>query len=263
MERRRYMTNENELRDYLERLAANLRRTRRCLREIEERHPGPVAVVGMGPRGLGPALTTWRRGDRGGPVAADWRYRVTWLSADAGAGALPGTWLLVGPELKRFRDVISQCTGAMAARGAQVDTMLVDCGTANRDVLGGLLEGALDGERLTGVVSFLGLNEAPAVLALIQALGDEGITVPLWLVAHEAPAPDPNRGDALDDPQGEFGARAAALLCSVFASAEPGLAAPRPLSAQGGRRRHAVWPAEAHRERFGSAGEAAPTPAQR
>ena len=259
------MTNENELRDYLEHLAANLRRTRRCLREVEERHPGPVAVVGMGPRGLGPALTTWRRADRGGAVTADWRYRVTWLSADAGAGALPGTWLVVAPELKRFRDVVSQCAGAMAGRGALVDTMLVDCGTVNRDVLGGLLEGALDGERLAGVVSFLGLDQAPGMLALIQALSDERITAPLWLVSREASAEDrahPDR-DVPADPQGEFGARAAALLCSVLASAEPGLAATRPLSAAGGRRRTASWSAEAHRERFEAVDEAARTPAQR
>lgn len=264
------MTNENELRDYLELVAADLRRTRRCLRGVEEKHAGPVAIVGMGERGLGPALTTWRRGDRGGPATADWRYRVTWLSADARASALPGTWLLVAPERQWLRNAASQCAGAMAGRGARVDTMLVDSGTVSRDVLAGLLEGALDGEPLTGVVSLLGLAETPATLALIQALADAGLTVPLWLLApgsraaagehtnpehaegleHTGGLERPGRRNGVGSPPGEFGARAAALLCSVLAGSEAGQAANRPVSAQSGRPGHAMWPAEAHREFF-------------
>src|SRR5580698_2501083 len=41
------MANENELRDYLKLVTANLRETRRRLREVEERIQEPVVIVGM------------------------------------------------------------------------------------------------------------------------------------------------------------------------------------------------------------------------
>jgi hypothetical protein len=239
------MTNEDELRDYLELVAANLRRTRRCLREVEEKYAGPVAIVGMGAC----ALTTWRRGDRGEPVTADWRYRVTWMpAADSGSAALSGTWLLVAPERKHFRDMVAQCAVAMAARGARVDIMLVDCAAISSDVLAGLLEGALAGESLTGVVSFLGLCETPlpdrpavpaglaGTLALVQALGDTEITVPLWMLTGDVLAGElapPDRWSGRDGLTEEFGARAAALLCTVL----PGWDADQAMARPGARRR--------------------------
>src|SRR5580698_2664803 len=44
------MANENELREYLKLVTANLRETRRRLREVEERIQEPVVIVGMGCR---------------------------------------------------------------------------------------------------------------------------------------------------------------------------------------------------------------------
>ncbi len=44
------MANEDELRDYLKLVTANLRQTRRRLREVEERTQEPVVIVGMGCR---------------------------------------------------------------------------------------------------------------------------------------------------------------------------------------------------------------------
>jgi acyl transferase domain-containing protein len=44
------VANENELRDYLKLVTANLRQTRRRLREVEERIQEPVVIVGMGCR---------------------------------------------------------------------------------------------------------------------------------------------------------------------------------------------------------------------
>ncbi len=64
----------------------------------------------------------------------------------------------------------------------------------------------------------------------------------------------------MTNPPGEFGARAAALLCSVLAGSEAGQAAHRPVYAQSGRRSPAAWPA--HRECAGAAEQAARTPAQ-
>lgn len=250
------MTNEDELRDYLELVAANLRRTRRCLREVEERYAGPIAIVGMGAC----ALTTWRRGDRSGPVTGDWRYRVTWMPGDSGSAALPGTWLLVAPPPKPFRAMVAQCALAMTARGARVDTMLADCRTASWDVLSGLLEDALAGESLTGVVSFLALGDAPrpaapgkdmtaagepsgpasleGTLALVQALAGAGITVPLWVLTPDAV--DPERTDGVTGRgtgPAELGARAAALLSPALPGWEADQAAARPAASRRLRRR--------------------------
>jgi hypothetical protein len=257
------MNNEDELRDHLEVAAANLRRTRRYLREAEQKYPGLVAIVGMG---TSPALTTWRRGDRGESVAADWRYRVTWTpAAESGSAALSGTWLLVAPAWEKFSDMVTQCAVAMAGRGARVDTMLVDCRTISWEVLAGLLEDALAGDSLRGVVSFLGLNETspperPAVpaglaatLALTEALCDAGITVPLWVLTRDAAPPGLERGDLehgdLDhgdlehgdrvsgpiDRSAESGARAAILLCTVLTRWDVDQAAAQPASAAGGQ----------------------------
>src|SRR6185437_926544 len=269
------MTNEDELRDYLELVAANLRRTRGCLRGVEEKYAGPVAIVGLGTC----ALTTWRRGDRGGAAAAGWRYQVTWLpAADPGPAALPGTWLLVAPDQRQFRAMVTQCAAAMTARGARVDTLLVDCAAISWDILAGLLESALTGESLAGVVSFLALSEPPGpggqadgqlasaagpagTLALVQALGGAGITAPLWMLTRDAAVGAPMAGDAAagdaaagdgkvsdiavsgpvsGGPGGlpaELGARAAALLCAGLPGWDADVAATGPASRRRGRRR--------------------------
>jgi hypothetical protein len=257
------MTNEDELRDYLELVAANLRRTRRCLREVEESYPGPVALVGLGTC----ALTTWRRGDRGGQASADWRYRVTWLPATGfGPAALPGTWLLVAPDQRQFRAMVTRCAAAMTARGARVDTLLVDCAAISWDILAGLLEAALAGESLAGVVSFLGLSEPPrpagqaasaaagaaGPLARVPALGGAGIAAPLWMLTRDAATGDPVADDSVaGDPvppdraggpgglSAELGARAAALLSAGLPGWDADLAAAGPASRRRGRRRAA------------------------
>jgi len=121
-------------------------------------------------------------------------------AADSGLRVLSGTWLLVAPERKQFRDLLAQCTRAMARCGAQVDAMLVDCAAISWDVAAGLLEYAQAGESLAGVVSLLALNETPlpdmptvsagraGTLGLIQALGDAGIEAPLWVLTRGAVA---------------------------------------------------------------------------
>ncbi len=149
----------------------------------------------------------------------------------------------------QFRDVVAQCAVAMAARGARVDTMLVDCAAVSWDVLAGLLEDALAGESLAGVVSFLGLSDAPppdgpaglaGTLALVEALGDAGITVPLWVVTREAAAEDHGHCGPVSgrtDPPAGFGARAATLLCTVLPGWEADQAATRPAGRRRVRRR--------------------------
>lgn len=157
---------------------------------------------------------------------------------------LSGIWLLVAPEREQFLDLFARCTRAMSGCGAQVDTMLVDCAADNRDVLAGLLEGALTGESLAGVVSLLALNQTPlpgmptvsagraGTLGLIQALSDAGIKAPLWVLTRgEAQTLGLGRVVAPENPDGwaglidpvdvpaEFDERAVALLCATLAGA--------------------------------------------
>jgi hypothetical protein len=167
------------------------------------------------------------------------------------AGALSGTWLAVAPEQKEFRGLLARIARAMTDRGARVDTMLVDCGTASGDVLAGLLECGLAGEPLTGVVSLLGLNETPltdrpamsaglsGTRELIRALDDAAIKAPLWVLTRDTvgAAPrlqawglgrvmdleHPGCWGALTDGAAEFDDQAATLLCTVLAGRDDGL----------------------------------------
>jgi hypothetical protein len=181
-----------------------------------------------------------------------------WASARAAlamnpSGALSGTWLAVAPEQKQFRDLVAQIAQAMTDRGAQVDTMLVDCSAVSGDVLAGLLEFAYAGEPPTGVISLLGLNETslpdrPAVsaglsgtLELIRALDDAAIKTPLWVLTRDTVAAAPrlqawglgrvmdlehpgSRG-SLAGPSAEFGDRTSTLLCTVLAGCDDELTA--------------------------------------
>lgn len=185
------------------------------------------------------------------------------------AGALSGTWLAVAPEQKRYRGLLARIARAMTDRGAQVDTMLVDCAAVSGDVVAGLLEYAQAGEPLTGVVSLLGLNETPlpdrpAVSAglsgtreLIRALDDAAIKAPLWVLTRDtvgaAPRLEawglgrvmdlehPGCWGALTDGPAEFDDRAATLLCTVLAGCDDGLTA--------------AWPAGADRARLQTANQ--------
>jgi hypothetical protein len=165
----------------------------------------------------------------------------------------------------------------MTAYGAQLDVMLVDCAAINPDVLAGLLEGALAGASLAGVVSLLALNQTPlpdrptvsagraGTLGLIQAMADAGVTAPLWVLTRgpaqtlglsRVVAPEQPDGwagliDLIDVPA-EFDERAAGLLCAALAGHR------RPARRDG---LAAMWSAEANRERLQAVDEAAGAPA--
>ncbi|GAB1818701.1 beta-ketoacyl synthase N-terminal-like domain-containing protein [Herbidospora sp. RD11066] len=130
-----------------------------------------------------PALASWRQRERGG--TENWRYRVTWpLLPDLGSATPTGTWLIVATPAQR--DLAAEC--ARALKTAEVVHIEVGPGEIDR------LEPA------AGVVSLLALDESAlpgattvttglaATLALLQAIGDQGIEAPLWVLTRGAVA---------------------------------------------------------------------------
>uniref|UniRef100_UPI0007853A20 type I polyketide synthase n=1 Tax=Herbidospora sakaeratensis TaxID=564415 RepID=UPI0007853A20 len=152
-----------------------------------------------------PAMASWRRRERDRSAVADWSYRVAWAPvADPAPAALPGTWLVVAPGGEPVDPAI---TRALEARGTGVVTLRVTAGEADRETF---VQKITTVGPVAGVLSLLALDEAPlaahpvvaaglaGTLALVQALGDAGITAPLWLLTRGAVAAGP--GEVLTSP---------------------------------------------------------------
>ncbi|TWF93872.1 type I polyketide synthase [Saccharopolyspora dendranthemae] len=137
---------------------------------------------------VAPALASWRDRSRAQAAVDSWRYRETWAPAPAGAGPR-GTWLLVSPAGSPEAD------WASSALGARAEVIRVDVGDDDRAALADRLAQL---PQPAGVVSLLGTSEvarpahgsSPAglvsTLLLLQALGDAGLTAPLWCVTRAA-----------------------------------------------------------------------------
>ncbi|MEV6750803.1 type I polyketide synthase, partial [Streptomyces sp. NPDC051080] len=124
--------------------------------------------------------------------ADSWRYQVTWKpTGHDAAEAVPGQWVVVC----RDADVDHPMVAALLTRGAEVVVVPVGAGdVVDREALGTRVAG-LSGE--IGVVSLLGSGETEpglAVLGLVQALGDVGVSGPLWCVTQGAVAVGPEGG---------------------------------------------------------------------
>ncbi|MFJ2581034.1 type I polyketide synthase [Kitasatospora aureofaciens] len=157
-----------------------------------------------------PALASWRRRERDRSVTEGWRYRVTWAPVtEQSSGVLSGSWLVVTPAGTADGDLAQQCAAALTARGAGAVFVEVPAGTVDRTDMAALLGEALQGaEAVSGVLSLLATDERrlpahPAVpgglaatLALVQALGDTGVTAPLWVVTRGAVAAAPGEAPA-------------------------------------------------------------------
>ncbi|MEU6963704.1 type I polyketide synthase, partial [Streptomyces chrestomyceticus] len=148
-----------------------------------------------------PALASWRRRDLERSLTADWRYRTTWaVVAEPDARVLSGTWLVAVPAEAAVAELAQGCIEALNARGAEAVVVEVPAGTVGRAELAALLAGAADASAASGVLSLLALDETPlsdhpvvpgglaATLGLVQALGDVGSEVPLWVVTSGAVA---------------------------------------------------------------------------
>ncbi|MER5549618.1 type I polyketide synthase, partial [Streptomyces sp. NPDC002589] len=158
-----------------------------------------------------PALSAWRRSSKEQSTVDNWRYTVGWtpLTQDTTLAPPAGTWLLVVPAAGHaLADATCQ---ALADHGVSVRVVPVGGGTpaADREGLAGLLaaalaatdaEPALEPGDLGGVLSLLALDENPhpehpavpaglaATLTLLQALGDLGVSAPLWCATRGAVA---------------------------------------------------------------------------
>ncbi|MFF4591396.1 type I polyketide synthase, partial [Streptomyces sp. NPDC001388] len=158
-----------------------------------------------------PALSAWRRSSKERSTVDSWRYTVGWtpLTQDTAAAPPSGTWLLVVPATGHALADATRRTltdHGVTVRVAAVDGARPD---ADREGLTGLLTAALaatDGEPalepagLGGVLSLLALDETPhpdhpsvpaglaGTLTLLQALGDLGVSAPLWCATSGAVA---------------------------------------------------------------------------
>jgi malonyl CoA-acyl carrier protein transacylase len=128
---------------------------------------------------------------------------------------LTGRWLVLAPAPAEAAVLAEACAAALAARGAEVITSQAGPGHTDRAALAEHISQVLrhgDGRAapVSGVVSLLALDETPVTgfpavsvgLAgtqlLVQALGDAGISAPLWVLTSGAVAAEP--GEKLPRP---------------------------------------------------------------
>ena len=142
-----------------------------------------------------PALSAWRERRLAQSTVDSWLYRETWqpLTGIAGGGPADppaGAWLVVIPVGLADDEWVAEVTSVLGPDVTQVEVI------GDREVMRDRLRTAGDG--FVGVLSLLGLVEAPGMLAepapagvawtlgLIQALGEAGLTAPLWAVTRGA-----------------------------------------------------------------------------
>ncbi|WP_269810423.1 type I polyketide synthase [Kineosporia rhizophila] len=145
-----------------------------------------------------PVLASWRRRELEDAVGSAWRYRVTWAAVpDPEAAALSGTWVVVAPSALLEDSRTTGVLEALTAGGAEVEIVGLGADELERGAVLARGSAALaEVEKLAGVVSLLALADTapgevvPAgvlgTLALVQALGDAGIQVPVWALTHNA-----------------------------------------------------------------------------
>ncbi|MGW0884894.1 SDR family NAD(P)-dependent oxidoreductase [Streptomyces sp. NPDC002671] len=139
-----------------------------------------------------------------------WRYRVDWQPVADPAEPQPGgRWLVLAPDTGAGQEWAAAACQALTARGADAEQLSLDPTREGRDRLAGLLTDAA-AAGATGVLSLLAMDErahqefpdvpagSAATLALVQALGDAGADVPVWLATSGAVGAA--AGDDLDSP---------------------------------------------------------------
>nr|WP_103531645.1 type I polyketide synthase [Streptomyces sp. SM11] len=151
-----------------------------------------------------PALRGWHAQRRDESVIDSWRYRIGWQPLPDPPAATPaGTWLVVlpaGHDDARVRGPLLALTEA----GATVVTAELTADAVHRTDLADTLATALGGLVPTGVLSLLAAADRPhpdhpalptgtaLTVALVQALGDLGLTAPLWCATTGAVSTGPD-----------------------------------------------------------------------
>ncbi|MHA4820045.1 type I polyketide synthase [Streptomyces aculeolatus] len=147
-----------------------------------------------------------------GPAESGLHYRTSWarLPRDGGA-VLAGTWLLAVPDGGRAGEWPEFCAGALQGAGAQVATVEVAAGTERAALAEQLARRIEETGQPRGILSLLAVRAEPAddaaeaadaadadpafdgvpeeltaTVVLTQALGDTGVTAPLWAATREA-----------------------------------------------------------------------------
>ncbi len=156
-----------------------------------------------------PALADWRR-RRGADREQDaLRYKEEWVRIPAPERvALEGTWLLVAEPGGAGEAAARACARRMEAHGARTVHIGVGPGGGRRELRRALADAP---GPVAGVVSVqapgagAGTSGAPAVppgpaatAALLQALGEAGVSAPVWCLTSGAVAAAP--GDRIADP---------------------------------------------------------------
>ncbi|WP_225440309.1 type I polyketide synthase [Amycolatopsis eburnea] len=146
-----------------------------------------------------PALSGWRRESRTGSPSDAWRYRVVWRKLRETGAAVSGDWLFVLPETLDDSGAVTAVAGAFATSGARPLVVRVP-EDADRITVAKLVEAKLaeEGSTPTGALSLLAFAAGtpgsavagglPQTLALVQGLGDAGVTAPLWCATRGAVA---------------------------------------------------------------------------
>ncbi|EXG82136.1 type I polyketide synthase [Cryptosporangium arvum] len=133
-----------------------------------------------------PALASWRRGERERSEMDGWRLREVWKPISVGTSAPPGTWLVVVPSEVLDEAWVGAVSGAVSA-------VRWDVAEPDRDAWAARLREW--GTDFSGVVSLL--RDVVASATLVQALGDAGVTAPVWALTCGAVSAAP--GDVIED----------------------------------------------------------------
>ncbi|MFF4482024.1 SDR family NAD(P)-dependent oxidoreductase, partial [Streptomyces sp. NPDC001520] len=153
----------------------------------------------------------WLGADTAESVESAWRYRIAWKPLfGMDTPTLPGTWLAVVPEGAEWAMAAARALAEQG--GARVRTLQVPY-DAERQSLTGLLTDVVGADDISGVVSFLALDERPHpthralsrgmahTVELLCALAAAEVDAPLWCVTRSAVAavpgdPEPNPAQA-------------------------------------------------------------------